>query len=211
MAKRTPAEVYAGLIAAGFSPDAATVMTAIAGAESGYDNRVLGDTGLQDNTWGPSYGLFQIRTLKRDTGTGSNRDINRLAASDLEQAKAAFAISGGGVNFGPWSVYNTGAYRQYLGAATSAAKASPAGDGDGPFPTVGPGWLPWNWPSLAGNELAGGVQVQTLGGVRHIALEGLAVVVALGLAVAGLYLLARPAVHRALGPQRAARRAVVGS
>ena len=210
MAKRTPNEVYAQLIAAGFDPAAATVMTAIAGAESGYDNRVLGDTGLQDNTWGPSFGLFQIRTLKRDTGTGSNRDITRLAGSDLEQAKAAYAISGGGVNFGPWSVYNTGAYRQYLTAAQSAAGAS-TDDGDGPFPTVGPEWLPWNWPSLAGNEIAGAAQGQALGGVRHIALEGLAVVVALGLAAGGLYLLARPVVHRVDAPRRAARRAVIGS
>jgi len=207
MARRTPREVYAGLIAAGFSPDAATVMTAIAGAESGYDNSVLGDVGLQNNTWGPSFGLFQIRTVKADTGTGSPRDINRLAGSDLEQAKAAYVISAGGTNFQPWSVYNTGAYRQYLNAAQSAAASTPTDpDDDGPFPTFGPDWLPWNWPSLAGNAVAGGAQqqaAQALGGARHIALEGLAVVVALGLAGAGLYLLTRPAVTRA-------RKSVIG-
>lgn len=106
--KRAPADVYAALIAAGFPPAAATTMTQIAGAESGYDDSVLGDTGLQTNTWGPSFGLFQIRTLKSDTGRGTDRDISRLAGSIGEQAEAAYDISGGGKDFSPWSVFTKG-------------------------------------------------------------------------------------------------------
>lgn len=207
MTRRAPSEVYANLIAAGFDPAAATVMTAIAGAESGYDNANLGDIGLQDNTWGPSYGLFQIRTLKAETGSGTNRDINRLAASDLEQARAAYAISGGGTNFSPWTVYNTGAYQQFLEGAKSAAGAtSLTGDEDGPLPTVGPDWLPWNWPSVVGNkaidvvgDAAGDAVDSVLGGVRHIVFEGLAVVAGVALLGVGVYTLAiRPARAKAI-------------
>ena len=46
-----------------------------------------------DRTWGPSVGLFQIRTLKAETGTGSDRDIQRLLNNPAEQVKAALNIS----------------------------------------------------------------------------------------------------------------------
>ena len=94
MAKRTASDIYATLVAAGFSKSAAITMTAISLAESGGNPSILGDQGLQTSTWGPSYGLFQIRTLKADTGKGTDRDINALAKSDLRQAQAA--AKGGG-------------------------------------------------------------------------------------------------------------------
>ena len=123
MTKRSPEQTYALLRQAGFSDAGAITMTAIAGAESNYNDASLGDLGLQTGTWGPSYGLFQIRTLKAQTGTGSNRDQTWLAASDLNQAKAAFAISGGGVNFAPWSTYTHGQYQAFLSGAKAAAGA----------------------------------------------------------------------------------------
>ena len=208
MAKRSPGDVYAELVAAGFSSDQATIMTAIAGAESGYDDQVLGDEGLQTNTWGPSFGLFQIRTLKADTGSGSNRDITRLASSDAEQARAAYAISGGGRDFTPWSVFTSGAYQQYLPTARQAAGTGSAGgsasDGGGPFPTWGPDWLPWNWPSNAANSAV----AQGLAGGRHIVLEVAFVGLGLALLAAGTFVATRTVRNRVDLPRRVLRGAL---
>lgn len=90
---------------AGFRGEALVNMIAIAGRESAFNPGSVGDVKLQNGTWGPSVGLFQIRTLKGDTGTGSARDIARLQNNPLEQAKAAFELSGGGKNFGPWKLH----------------------------------------------------------------------------------------------------------
>lgn len=206
MTTRTAGEVYADLTAAGFTPAAAQVMTAIAQAESGLNDTILGDTALQDGTWGPSYGLFQIRTLAAQTGTGGTRDISRLAAGDLEQARAAYTISHGGSDFTPWTTFRTGAYQDYLGATTApTAAAGGGGDGGGPAPTLGPWWLPWNIPSDVINAGAGAAQDAAgtvFTGARHILLEGLALILGLGLAGAGLYLLTSRSEHRLLAPAR---------
>lgn len=194
MGKRLPGDVYQDLINVGFSPDAATIMVAIAGAESGYDDQIQGDLGLQDANWGPSFGLFQIRTLKAETGSGSNRDITRLAGSDAEQARAAFQISGGGRDFTPWSTFTNGAYQGFLGGAQAAAGGA-ADPGDGPFPTWGPDWLPWNWPSNAANSAT----AQALVGGRHILLEAVFVAGGLVLVGGGFYLATRPVSRRAVG------------
>jgi hypothetical protein len=186
VAKLLPGDVYAYLINAGFSPAAAVTMTAIAGGESGYNSTAMGDVGLQDNTWGPSVGLFQIRTLKGDTGRGTVRDIQWLTSDPAHQAAAAYQISGHGANFNPWTVYTTGRYQDFLSQATAGAGAAPhltaasSSSDPNPFPTIGPTWLPWNWPSDAANAAANWM----LGGVRTIVIEGLFVV--LGLAVVGV-------------------------
>jgi Lysozyme like domain len=185
MGKRTPGEVYAALVSVGWPPAQAITMTAIAGAESGWRDDAIGDRALQDATWGPSYGLFQIRTLKRDTGRGTVRDLTQLSGDIRAQARAAWEISRHGADFSPWTVYRTGRYRDFLGQARAGVGASAlADDADdgGPFPTFGPGWLPWNWPSEAGNAAHAAVG-RVLGGARSIALE--AVVAVLGLALVG--------------------------
>lgn len=184
MAKRTPAEIYRTLTAAGFSPPRAVVMTAIALAESGGDDAALGDVGLEDNTWGPSFGLFQIRTLKAQTGTGADRDIATLTGNDAAQAKAAYDISTGGTVLTPWTVYNTGKYRDFLGQAQDAAGVNVTGvaDQSGPVPQIGPWWLPWNLPGAAVNSAT----ANTLGGIRSIVVEGLVVVLGVGLVGFGL-------------------------
>lgn len=189
MAKRTPAQVYSTALAAGFSPDQAVILTAIAGAESGYRNDALGDTALQDLTWGPSFGLFQIRTLRAQTGGGGPRDISSLAGSDLAQAQAAYVISRQGTDWSPWSVYRTGRYEAFLPSARTAAGQAPTA-ADPPLP--GPWWLPWNLPWAAG-EAAGDTAAAALSGVRSIALEGVALVLGLGLVGVGVWRLsARP-------------------
>lgn len=204
MGKRTPGEVYQALIGAGWPPQQAITMTAIAGAESGWRDDAMGDVNLQNATWGPSFGLFQIRTLKRETGRGTVRDLTALSGDLAFQAKAAWEISRHGTDFSPWTVYKTGRYRDFLGQARAGAQLPPgatpapgagAGVDPGLFPTWGPGWLPWNWPSEAGNAGAA-VVGQALGGARTIALETAAGLLGFGLVGAGLALAVSPQLRR---------------
>lgn len=164
MATLSSSQVYQDLIGAGFTPAAATTMTAIAQAESTLNDAARGDLGIQTSVWGPSYGLFQVRTVKQDTGTGHDRDVNWLSASDANQAKAAFDISKGGTDFTPWSTFTNGAYQKFLGTATAAGttNAQPTG-------------------------LLDAVNPQTyLTGAKNIVLEGLFVILGVGLVGFGI-------------------------
>jgi len=113
------AKVYAQ---AGFTGDALVNMVAISRGESGWDPGANGDTSLTDGTWGPSVGLSQIRSLNDQSGTGGWRDGTRLA-DPLFNARAAYAISNGGTNFTPWTVWNEGIYQQYVEEAKAAVTA----------------------------------------------------------------------------------------
>jgi hypothetical protein len=109
--------IAAAAAGAGFGGDALATIVAIGRRESGWDDTAQGDIAIQTAEWGPSVGVWQIRTLKADTGTGGDRDIQALipgavagvpgsGRGDLgRQAAAAFSISGGGVNFAPWSTF----------------------------------------------------------------------------------------------------------
>ena len=87
MATLTASQIYTLLLQGGFDPQQARMMTAIAQAESARNPGAIGDVALQNGTWGPSVGLFQIRTLKSETGTGSDRDIQRLMNNPAEQVQ----------------------------------------------------------------------------------------------------------------------------
>jgi hypothetical protein len=113
------AKVYAQ---AGFTGDALVTMVAIAKGESGWNPGAHGDTSITTGTWGPSIGLSQIRSLNAERGTGGWRDPERLS-DPLFNARAAYAISNGGTNFGPWTVYSKGLYQQYVGEAKAAVAA----------------------------------------------------------------------------------------
>ena len=58
--------------------ESATVATAIARAESGLNPNAVGDEDKVDVRWGPSIGLWQIRSLHSHTSTGKPRDASRL-------------------------------------------------------------------------------------------------------------------------------------
>lgn len=103
---------------AGFRGPALVDAVAIAMAESGGRPDAMGDVGLQDQTWGPSVGLWQIRSVNKQKGTGGVRDVSRNT-SPTNNAAAAYNISGGGKSFGAWSTYTNGAYKQFLGTANN--------------------------------------------------------------------------------------------
>ncbi len=117
----TPVEVYALATAAGLDHDSAVIATAIAWAESDLRPDAVGDIDLQDNTWGPSVGLFQIRSLHAHTGTGKDRDAERLGEPAFN-ARSMASISKGGTDWTPWSVWKNGAYRTHLDAVRSAVE-----------------------------------------------------------------------------------------
>lgn len=118
--KQTPSDIYATARAAGLNSAQAVIATAIALGESGGDDASVGDTQLQNETWGPSVGLWQIRTLNAETGTGSDRDIRALQGNPARQALAMVHISSGGTNWSPWTVYTRGIYTKFMGQATAA-------------------------------------------------------------------------------------------
>lgn len=116
---------------AGWVGEQAAVATAIGMGESKGDTNARGDTTITTNKWGPSIGVWQIRSLNADRGTGRQRDetANLNVATN---ARNAFAISGGGANWSPWSVYSSGLYRRHLAQARLAVSnpsTAPAPEG----------------------------------------------------------------------------------
>lgn len=189
MAKRTPEQVYATLLQAGFTADQAVILTAISGGESGWDDTAIGDTALQNATWGPSIGLFQIRTLKAQTGSGSDRDLQALQGNALRQAQAAYTISNRGTNWTPWTVYTSGRWRDFLPQARNAAAAG------GTAITVPGTGLAGATPTGLGNPL----DVDALlGKVRYLGIMAGALTAGLALVVAGAYLTLSPAQRQRL-------------
>jgi len=108
-------------LGAGWTTSDATIAVAIAFRESGGNTDALGDVGIQTATYGPSVGLWQIRSLKSQKGTGGQRD--EVANHDPAiNAKHAYEISGGGKNWRPWSVFVSGNYM----AGTNLTRAASA-------------------------------------------------------------------------------------
>lgn len=110
---------------AGFRGDGLVTAVAIAGGESSYNPGAVGDTTLANEKWGPSVGLWQIRTLNDPSaysGVDRRRDINEIGGSQNAQnnAEVAYALSNGGTKFRDWSVYTSGAYNQYMDRARSS-------------------------------------------------------------------------------------------
>ncbi len=104
----------------GLSHEAAVTAVAVAIAESGLNENAVGDESLQDATWGPSIGLWQIRSLKAQSGTGGVRDATQLKNPSFN-ARSMASISNRGSDWSPWTTYNNGAYRSHLGAVRAAA------------------------------------------------------------------------------------------
>lgn len=180
--KASAQELYLAALAAGFTPSTAQVMAEIELAESGGNPTALGDVSLEDSTWGPSYGVAQIRTLKHDTGSGSNRDISHLSTGLAAQSAAAYDISGHGANFSPWTTFRTGAYRQFAGTVGTAAGAPVSAGGAGATPAG----------AVLPVAASGGIIGQAIAGARELALEAVLVAAGLGLIGLGLSRLASP-------------------
>jgi lysozyme-like protein len=87
---------------AGFPESAIAKAVAVARCESGFRARAMGDGHIVDLTWGPSIGVWQIRSRHADFGTGRPRDASRLIDPAFN-ARAAYAISNGGTDWSAWT------------------------------------------------------------------------------------------------------------
>ena len=112
MTKLSPAQIAEYAHEAGFRGQDLTVAVAVAMAESSGDPKAHNPV-PPDN----SYGLWQINMIgslgpaRRDEFDLEN---NRELFDPAENAKAAWAISGHGDSFQPWTTYTSGAYKKYL-------------------------------------------------------------------------------------------------
>lgn len=196
MAALSDEQVYALARNAGWSELDATIATAIALAESGGDPTAIGDTGITDGTWGPSVGLWQIRSRRADRGTGRTRDAtaNRDPFVNARHAREVYQEQ----NWVAWTVFRTGEYQRYLQRARKAAGLDSIGDALSSLASGAAGAVRGAVGNVAGNvveEITG----QALSGARTIAVEGAFVLLGLGLVAAGAWRTVAPNVRRALG------------
>ncbi|WP_055523688.1 peptidoglycan-binding protein [Streptomyces graminilatus] len=116
---------------AGFTGNDIKIAAAVAMAESKGDPGIIGDQDVVDQKWGPSIGLFQIRSLKHP-GQFSPPDALRVAANlkdPVYNAKTAKAIKDAH-DWKQWSTFVNGAYKQFM-------DGGPAGPAEfEPFPGV---------------------------------------------------------------------------
>src|SRR4051794_36958651 len=123
MPRYTAEQVYDYARRAGFSPDQATTMTAIALAESSGNSRAHNPHGED------SRGLWQINAAVHP-GLAAKYDLY----NPLDNARAAFEVSAEGKNAAPWTTTHGGhgaAYLEYREEAQAAAASYGDGAGHG--------------------------------------------------------------------------------
>lgn len=121
MSKLSPEQIAQAAHDAGFRGHDLTTAVAVAMAESGGDPHAHNPV-PPDN----SYGLWQINmigALGPDRRHEFHLDANKELFDPETNAKAAFAISGKGDSFQPWTTYTSGAYKKYLDEARKGVKA----------------------------------------------------------------------------------------
>lgn len=115
MTQLTAEEIYLVARHAGFSPDQAVTMTAIALAESG------GNISAHNSTGEDSRGLWQINLAAH-----GDRFAGLDAASPLDNAKMAFEVSNRGNDIGRWTVTHADNGARYLQFRDEAERAASA-------------------------------------------------------------------------------------
>jgi hypothetical protein len=148
MAVYSARDIYRYARLAGFAPDQATTMTAIALAESG------GDTRSHNTSGEDSRGLWQINAA-------AHPDLARRDLYDpLENAKAAFRVSGGGRDVSPWTVTHHGGAARYL-TYQAEAQAAARACGDSGDLGVWTGTIGYGHPLAAGGGASPPTSVRT--------------------------------------------------
>ena len=110
----------------GFRGKSLQTAFAVALAESGGRAKAVGDETIQNKTYGPSIGPFQIRSLKDPKKFGESgkwRDPKRLFDPSFN-IQAAWNISNQGKNWKAWSAYSNGSFSKFLDDAELAAKSA---------------------------------------------------------------------------------------
>ena len=119
MANFTQPELRQLLRSVGMTKARARIGAAIALCESpaytdppSSDSDAVGDQALANDTWGYSYGLWQVRSLRVHKGTGEYRDEDRLLDPEFNAVSARIIYNYAG--WKAWSTYTSGAYKAYL-------------------------------------------------------------------------------------------------
>ncbi|MFI0806402.1 NlpC/P60 family protein [Streptomyces echinatus] len=133
-------QIYAFARQAGFSPDQATTMTAVALAESGGDSRAYNPVGED------SRGLWQINA-RAHPDLAERFDLN----DPVDNARAAFQISRHGSDFSPWTTTHHGSSARYL-RFQEEAQAAAVAHGDGAGLGVWSGTSGYGDPRSAGSD-----------------------------------------------------------
>lgn len=173
MPRLNPEQVAKLALDAGLTPEAAKIAVAVAKGESGYRTDAVGDVSLQDATWGPSIGLWQIRSVKAEEGKGTARDASRLTDPAFN-ARSMAQISNRGRNWQPWTVYRTGAYKVHLAEAGEAVRKALSGD----VPPV-PSSEPSEIEARAASGIGALLDPRTWRNVAYVVGGGVAVIVGL--------------------------------
>jgi hypothetical protein len=121
VSKLSPEQIAQAAHDAGFRGHDLTTAVAVALAESGGDPRAHNPV-PPDN----SYGLWQINmigALGPDRRHQFHLDANKELYDPETNAEAAFAISGKGNSFQPWTTFTSGAYKSHLDEARKGVKA----------------------------------------------------------------------------------------
>ena len=107
----------------GFKGKSLDTAFGVAMAESNGRPGALGDVNLQTAKWGPSVGLFQIRSLKHwQDYNDKYRDAHRLPDSSFN-AESAMVKSKGGKNWNPWTTFTHGTFAKFLADSAATRKA----------------------------------------------------------------------------------------
>jgi cell wall-associated NlpC family hydrolase len=131
-------QIYGFALSAGFTPDAAATMTAIALAESS------GNTGARNSSGEDSRGLWQINAAAHPE-LARRYDLY----DPVHNARAAFEVSGGGADVSPWTVTHGGSSAPYLRFREEAQDAAVAA-GNPPGLGVWTGTLGYGHPLAPG-------------------------------------------------------------
>ncbi|MCP2170152.1 hypothetical protein [Goodfellowiella coeruleoviolacea] len=133
MPQLTDEEIARHAADAGFTGSDLETAVAVALAESHGDSDALGDLHLRTEVYGPSVGLWQIRSVNPGHG-GWFDQAHRNEQANLDpatNARNAYAIR---ERYGwrDWSTYTSGRYRQFLDRAQRAVRSPNAGTAPAP-------------------------------------------------------------------------------
>ncbi|ONI74675.1 hypothetical protein ALI144C_38280 [Actinosynnema sp. ALI-1.44] len=143
MARYSAEQIYGFAREAGFSPDRAATMTAIAMAESG------GNDGAHNPVGENSKGLWQINQAAHPKFANIN------LFDPVQNARAAFQVSKGGDDISPWTTTHKGSAAKYLKYKEQAQAAAEA-YGDGPNRGMWTGVSGYGDHTSAGDARGGG-------------------------------------------------------
>ncbi len=148
MAYYSQQDIYNKLVAGGIDAHNAQILAATAHGESGLNTEAIGDNGN-------SFGLFQIYIpahydkLERMTGSSDRGYWEEWLKDPLNNINAAIAVYQS-QGLGAWTIYNIGAYKQYLNeidpAAASSSPSASILDQDAHLST----WTPTLWEKIKG-------------------------------------------------------------